>query len=103
MKELACIRERHDLTTRKRRLKATRARVHEVLRWEGIGSVLTRGLRKLLRPVVRVRCLLFFEMDLTRPFPAIEARVPLTMRVATVEDLDTFGEELTRLTVNLRD
>ncbi|MDO8479274.1 MAG: hypothetical protein Q7W02_24405 [Candidatus Rokubacteria bacterium] len=79
----------------------TIARAREILRWEGVTGFLTRGIRKLLRPVVRVRCLLFFEMDLTQPFPVIEARVPVTMRVATAEDLDTLADELTSFWVNL--
>jgi hypothetical protein len=77
------------------------ARAREILRWEGIKGLLRRGLRKVLHPIIRVRRLLFFEMDLTKPFPKIEARVPLEMRVATAEDLDTFGEALTELGMDI--
>ena len=77
--------------------RATVAQALEIARWEGIRGLLRRGLRRVLRPVVRVRRLLFFEMDLTQPFPKVEARVPLEMRMAIAEDLETFGEALMEL------
>src|SRR5262249_53132656 len=64
-------------------------RAREIFRWEGLWGLCRRGPLGLLRPVLRVRRFLFFEMDLTQPFPTVETRVPLDMRVATLEDLET--------------
>ena len=73
----------------------------EIARWEGAGGLLRHGLRRIARPLIRVRRFLFFEMDLTQPFPQIEARVPLEMRVASPADLETFAAALTALGVDV--
>ncbi|MCI0545999.1 MAG: hypothetical protein L0027_01805 [Candidatus Rokubacteria bacterium] len=76
-----------------------RSRIGQVLRFEGVRGLAARAGRKLLDPLVRVRRLFFFEMDLTRPFPRVEPRAPLEMRVATREDLETFAGALAGLGV----
>ena len=75
------------------------ARVREIARWEGLRGLVRRAVRRTLHPVLRFRRLLFFEMDLTQPFPKVEARVPLEMRVAVEEDLEALAEPLAELGV----
>jgi GNAT superfamily N-acetyltransferase len=68
-----------------------------VLRWEGPGALVLRVIRRLLHPVLRVRRLLFFEADLTVPQPRLQARVPLELRLATLDDVEQHAEGLATL------
>ena len=81
--------------------RALLSQVRDIARWEGIPALFRHGLRRILHPVLRVRRFLFFEMDLTQPFPRLEARVPLEMRVASTEDLETFDAALAELGVDM--
>src|SRR5262249_30679359 len=84
-----------------KRARALLTRARASARWEGIPRVLRHGIRTILRPVLRVRRFVFFEMDLTQTFPQLQARVPLEMRVASAEDLEAFGEALEELGVDM--
>ena len=80
--------------------KAAFGRAREIVRWEGALGLLLRAVRRALHPIFRVQRLLFFELDLTQPLPKLVARVPLEMRVASNEDLDTFAAALAELGVD---
>ncbi len=67
--------------------------VRRVLRWEGWGGVITRAVKKALRPVIQVDRWFFFEADLTAPLPRLTARVPLEVRLANPEDWERFADE----------
>ena len=75
-------------------------RAWEVLRWEGAGRVLTRGIHKLVAPVLRTHRLMFFESDLKRPLPPIPARVPLELRTAGRDELVSLLPDLDRLRID---
>ena len=80
--------------------KAAFGRAREIVRWEGALGLLRRAVRRALHPIFRVQRLLFFELDLTQPLPKLNARVPLEMRMASNEDLDTFVAALAELGVD---
>ena len=73
--------------------------MRDALRWEGAGSVLTRGVQKLVTPVVRTHRVTFFESDLKRPLPPIPARVPLDLRTAGRDELPSLLDDLERLRI----
>lgn len=70
------------------------ARVHEIVRWEGLGGLAWRLSMRALRPVLRIDHVLFFETDLTRPLPPVSTRVPVEIRVVDADGLETFAVEL---------
>ena len=76
-------------------------RMRTVLRWEGVPGLLRRAIRATFRPFVRVRRVIFYEIDLTQPVVPLVARVPLELRVVGREDFETLAPELATLGVDL--
>jgi hypothetical protein len=58
----------------------------------GSKTLLTRSLRKLLRPVVKIGALVFVECDLREPMPERPPMPGITVREATIEDADLFDD-----------
>ena len=52
-----------------------------------------------MAPVVRTHRLTFFESDLERPLPPIPARVPLELRTAGPDELESLRPDLGRLRI----
>jgi hypothetical protein len=63
----------------------------------GAKIVVTRSLRKLVRPAVRVGSLVFIERDLTQPFPGAKPVTGIIAREGTIDDSPLFPDpELAR-------
>jgi hypothetical protein len=58
----------------------------------GLKTLLTRSLRKLVRPAVRIGTLVFTECDLRRPLPERRPLPGIIVREATIEDVDLFED-----------
>src|SRR5262245_53812489 len=58
----------------------------------GTKTVLTRSLRKFLRPVVKIGTLVFVECDLREPIPERRQMPGITVREATIDDVDLFED-----------
>jgi len=68
------------------------SRLATILRYEGLGGLARRLLRKSLGRLLWVERLFFFDHPLeTEPLPA---RVPVEFRLATPEDVDGFARDL---------
>ena len=59
----------------------------------GVRVVLTRGLKKLVRPAFKVGTLVFTEADLTKPFPELRPVPGIIAREATIEDARLFEDQ----------
>ena len=75
------------------------ASTSEVLRREGVGELVRRAIRKLLRPVIQVNRWYFLEGDHADPPspPPPPARVPLEIRLARPKDFEAHAEDLRRV------
>ena len=71
---------------------ALTADIQRALMEGGGTTVLTRSLRKLLRPVVRIGTLVFVECDLREAIPERRPMPGITVREATIEDVDLFED-----------
>jgi hypothetical protein len=64
----------------------------------GTKIVVTRSLRKLVRPAVKVGSLVFTECDLTEPLPSARSVAGIAVREGTIEDTPLFPDpELARM------
>lgn len=54
--------------------------------------VVTRSLRKLVRPAVKVGSLVFTECDLRKPFPSAKPIAGIVVREATIEDVPFYPD-----------
>jgi hypothetical protein len=61
---------------------------------ERVISASIRAVRRLLRRVVVIGRVFFFETDLTQALPYVTARIPVEIRAATAVDLDAFADDL---------
>jgi hypothetical protein len=59
----------------------------------GTKTVITRSLRKLVRPAVKVGTLVFAESDFSLPFPELRPVPGIIAREATVEDVRLFEDQ----------
>jgi hypothetical protein len=59
----------------------------------GAKIVITRGLRKLVRPAFKIGTLVFFDSDLSRPFPEVRPVGGIIPREATIEDVRLFADQ----------
>ena len=59
----------------------------------GAKTVVTRGLRKLVRPAFKIGTLVFAETDFSRPFPELRPVPGIIAREATVEDVRLFEDQ----------
>jgi hypothetical protein len=57
----------------------------------GPGTVLTRSLKKLVRPAFKIGTLVFTEGDLTKPLPERRAIPGIIVREATINDVHLFS------------
>jgi ribosomal protein S18 acetylase RimI-like enzyme len=63
----------------------------------GTKIVVTRSLRKLVRPAMKLGSLVFTECDLTKPFPEAKAVAGIILREGTIKDAPIFADpELAR-------
>ena len=58
----------------------------------GVKVVLTRSLKRLVRPAFKIGTLVFTEADLTKPFPELRSVPGIVMREATIEDVRLFAD-----------
>ncbi|MDX1387634.1 MAG: hypothetical protein R3344_00480 [Acidobacteriota bacterium] len=63
-----------------------------VLRREGLASLLTKTIKKVVRPAIEVNRFHFFEAELAAPRGAPEPRVAVELRTGTARDLETFAD-----------
>src|SRR5215813_12445659 len=73
---------------------ALTADIQRALREGGAKTVLTRSLRKLLRPALKIGTLVFAECDLRKPMPERCPIPGIIVREATIEDADLFIERM---------
>ena len=59
----------------------------------GVKAVLTRGLKKLVRPAFKIGSLVFTESDLSKPFPELRPVPGIIAREATIEDVRLFEDQ----------
>jgi len=59
----------------------------------GVKAVLTRGLKKLVRPAFEIGSLVFTESDLSKPFPELRPVPGIIAREATIEDVRLFEDQ----------
>ena len=59
----------------------------------GVKAVLTRGLKKLVRPAFEIGSLVFTEADLSKPFPELRPVPGIIAREATIEDVRLFEDQ----------
>ena len=59
----------------------------------GAKTVMTRALRKLVRPACRIGTLVFIESDLTRPLPEARAVPGIVAREARIDDAKLFENQ----------
>jgi hypothetical protein len=71
---------------------ALTADIQRALREGGAKTVLTRSLRKLLRPAIKIGTLVFAECDLRKPIPERRPIPGIIVREATIEDVDLFED-----------
>src|SRR5437588_829030 len=58
----------------------------------GAKTVMSRGIRKIVRPAFSMGSLVFTECDLTRPIPERQAVTGIIAREATIEDARLFED-----------
>jgi len=71
---------------------ALTADIQRALTEGGAKTVLTRSLRKLLRPAIKIGTLVFAECDLRKPIPERRPIPGIIVREATIEDVDLFED-----------
>src|SRR5215472_4468205 len=59
----------------------------------GVKAVLTRGLKKLVRPAFEIGSLVFIEADLSKPFPELRPVPGIVAREATIDDVRLFEDQ----------
>ena len=59
----------------------------------GVKAVLTRGLKKLVRPAFKIGSLVFTESDLSKPFPELRPVPGIVAREATIGDVRLFEDQ----------
>jgi hypothetical protein len=59
----------------------------------GAKTVVTRSLRKLVRPAFKIGTLIFAESDFSRPFPELRPVPGIIAREATIEDIQLFEDQ----------
>lgn len=63
----------------------------------GAKTIFSRGVRKLVRPVVTMGTLVFTACDLRQPFPERRIVPGITIREATIDDANLFEDKATFL------
>ena len=58
----------------------------------GTRTIVTRSLRKLVRPAFKIGTLVFTECDLLKPMPERHAIPGITVREATIDDINLFDD-----------
>jgi hypothetical protein len=59
----------------------------------GVKTVLTRGLKRLVKPAFKIGSLVFTESDLSKPFPELRPVPGIIAREATIEDVRLFEDQ----------
>ncbi|HLH32373.1 MAG TPA: hypothetical protein VKY31_14300 [Terriglobia bacterium] len=67
--------------------------IHRAFAEGGAKIVVTRSLRRLVRPVFKVGTLVFTEADLTKPLPVTSPPPGIVAREATIEDVRLFEDQ----------
>src|SRR5262245_39005514 len=68
------------------------ADIHRAWMDGGARTLITRSLRKVVRPVVNIGSLIFIECDLLKSMPERRVVPGITVREATVNDASLFAE-----------